>query len=206
MPRRSHSPLLSALHPGAGRGRLSTLEAVAAFHGEAGLRAHERALRAALGVLTARVAADREAASPSHAEDGGERDAPPEWVGAMRAAAARACARAASSAGDAVAVVPQPVATHREGLRRCAVCGAALASSLRMAGHLTGARHCGAVARAAFASEAAAGRPSVPGARELDALFEELSSAVLRAERAEPPDAAVARVLRGAHEAKGLRW
>lgn len=197
MPRRSHSPLLSALHPGAGRGRLSTLEAVAAFHGEAGLRAHERALRAALGVLTARVAADREAASPSHAEDGGERDAPPEWVGATRAA---------SAAGDAAAVVPQPVATHREGLRRCAVCGAALASSLRMAGHLTGARHCGAVARAAFASEAAAGRSSVPGARELDALFDELSSAVLRAERAEPPDAAVARVLRGAHEAKGLRW
>ena len=107
------------------------------------------------------------------------------WVNALAAAARRAAPH-----------------SHPVGLRRCAVCGAALASPLRMQAHLEGRKHCEAVARrhlhrphgprwhGGLPPPDAADAP--PDAASADAVFLACSTAALWRCWAEPPDVALA--------------
>ena len=108
------------------------------------------------------------------------------WVVALVAAARRAAPH-----------------SYPVGLRRCAVCGAALASPLRMQAHLEGRKHCAAVARRhlhrshgprrrnglAPPPDAAAAPPDAVSA---DAVFLACSTVALWRCWAEPPDVALA--------------
>ena len=111
------------------------------------------------------------------------------WVVALAAAARRAAPH-----------------SYPVGLRRCAVCGAALASPLRMQAHLEGRKHCEAVARRHLSHhlrgphgprchgglappDAAAASPDAASA---DAAFLACSTAALWRCWAEPPDVALA--------------
>ena len=111
------------------------------------------------------------------------------WVVALAAAARRAAPH-----------------SYPVGLRRCAVCGAALASPLRMQAHLEGRKHCEAVARRHLSyrlhgphgprchgglspPDAAAASPDAASA---DAAFLACSTVALWRCWAEPPDVALA--------------
>ena len=109
------------------------------------------------------------------------------WVNALAAAARRAAPH-----------------SHPVGLRRCAVCGAALASPLRMQAHLEGRKHCEAVARrhlhrphgprshGGLPPPDAAEAEAPPDAASTDAVFLACSTAALWRCWAEPPDVALA--------------
>ena len=101
-----------------------------------------------------------------------EDEAPPaRWVAALEGAA---------RAGAPHACPP--------GLRRCGVCGAVVATALRMQGHVEGRRHCEAVARRAIA----AGAGDAPDAAAAAAAFDEHSTKALADCVPEPPDVALA--------------
>ena len=93
------------------------------------------------------------------------------------------------------------IRTHPVGLSRCCVCGALLATPLRMAAHLEGKRHARAVARRYLAACRESGEEPKAGggAERRAALFGEHSTGVLGGGVAEPPDVALARL----HEAVG---
>ena len=166
------SSLLDALHGGAGRGRLSTLEAIALFLDEAhGVAPPSETLHAALTPLVEYVnslrreeaGSERTHSHPHHSE----------WVVALEAAAKQLdggafCAR---------------------GLRRCCVCGAALATHLRMQLHLQGRRHCEAVARRFLRTTPPDVRPTAEAAAEALHAF---STAPLCRAQPDPPDVALA--------------
>ena len=190
------SPLLDALHAGAGRGRLSTIEACALFleeaHGDsdsaAAARCEAQALRASLSLIVeyVRTLRHEEGVGEVRAVRGGggaERAHPQhaDWVVAIEAAA-RAHA-----------------ATHAcpRGLRRCCVCGAALSTHLRMQQHLHGRRHCEAVAKRWLHGAAPDLVPTADAAR---AALHEFSTVPLLRREVEPPDLALAAV----SEALGL--
>ena len=107
------------------------------------------------------------------------------WVNALAAAARRAAPH-----------------SHPVGLRRCAVCGAALASPLRMQAHLEGRKHCEAVARRHLhrphGPRSHGGLPppdaaeAPPDTASADAVFLACSTAALWRCWAEPPDVALA--------------
>ena len=198
------SPLLEALHQGSGQGRLSTLEAaaqlVAEIHwrgdAEPGPAALEKSLRAAMHPLIEYVrslpngapsAEPTLQASPQRISEAVGR----RWMVALQKAAHTAICDACAT-------------THANGLRRCVVCHAALATPHHMQSHLVGRRHCLAVARrhldgllaaelSAVGEEEARWRISTrrPTPAEAAAAFERLSSAPLRASVPEPPDVAL---------------
>lgn len=176
--RASDSALLNALHAGAGKGRLSTLEAVAMFLREAGDERSADALLGGLDELVARVArSGQPAGGPlSPRLDG--------WARALQVAAKRASASEGSS--------------FAPGLRACKICGAVLSSPLQMPRHLEGRRHAEALARLVDGAGEAGSDPDEDRASD---AFERFSSATLRAARAEPPDVALAAL----HAALGER-
>ncbi|KAL1526855.1 hypothetical protein AB1Y20_015547 [Prymnesium parvum] len=187
---RHHSALLEALRPGAGRGRLSTMEACALFLSEAA-----GTTRLGFSLTDATVALDgmtpllqyvRALATPAD----GEGAVPPHphaaaWVAAIVAYASSDRASAAHA--------------YPAGLRRCAVCGAALATTLRMQRHLSGRRHCQAVA-AHFLRAAAP--DATPDHESVASVFEEFSTRALAACVPEPPDVAMD-LMHGGHGTNG---
>lgn len=234
---RAHrSLLLEALHAGSGKGRLSTLEACALCLEELSEAAAPRQPR-----LTAEIAAagaTLDASDPCHAVPAEER----QFAEALRAGlqpllgcvadwlqsaspspnAAGWATRykmPASPTHDLKALVPALRAaalsacnTHPLGLRRCCVCGVALATPLNMQTHLSGRRHCEAVARrfqATLRAEqatptsnegghgstlACTDRASDSLEAAADDIFEACSTAPLWATVVEPPDVALAAI------------
>ena len=227
------SALLDALHAGSGRGRLSTLEACVMCleemgglslvggqgggdggeggkggrGGNGGDGGEEPSSSAPCERLPQR--AEARAAECAHLETvrsgmrpllehvrgltHGENSASRSASGALLAAWASALQTAAGSAQR----------THPLGLRRCAVCAAALATPLHMKTHIAGRRHCEAVAmrHLAAVAETHTSQPDAPATAEKPcseseaaAVFDLHSSAVLWETLAEPPDVALAAV------------
>ena len=141
--------LISALHPGAGRGMMSTLEACARFLEEAaaalGAAPDEaRALLRGLQPLLAHL----HALSPTpEARPSPDPRLLAEWTSAL--------AEAAASAGA-------PSAPPPRGLRRCCVCRVSVSTPLRMEAHLRGRWHCEAVARRHLHAVQARGEAAPP--------------------------------------------
>ena len=222
--RRHVSPLIDALHCGAGRGRISTLEACAQCLAEAREAAPswgvpERVAEDARGLLqpllehvATLLPADGMEAAADEAEAGGRRmgdvsersgaagggaagggTEPPASLLAAWATALQAAAKAATARCEATG----RTTTHAFGLRRCVVCRAALATPHHMRRHLEGRRHCEVVARRHLQrAQPAAATDVAASAEAAAAVFEELSSAPLRASLAEPPDVALAALQR----------
>jgi DTW domain-containing protein YfiP len=173
------SPLIDALHSGAGRGRLSTLEACAHFLHEAGSPGEATVLLRALEPLVAHVQAENESMLAERQTDGrhaGHTQAfVSGWVDAVEDAARR------------LGSEDVPL-----GLRRCCVCGAALSTHLRMQRHLQGRRHCEAVVRA-YLRQAGPAAAS-PNASAAAIAWREYSVASLVHAYIEPPDVALAHI------------
>ena len=212
---RYESPLIEAMRTGAGRGRLSTLEACALF-----LDAEVSAFRAGRLVgsrprarIFARTVVDGMAPLVAHicselrrGRDGyqngavggsgsggsgcggGEHPHFRSTVSGLEAAAKRLKkGKGADRGGDGAGGFPVgPV-----GLRRCVVCGAVLATPMHMVNHVNGRRHLEAVARRMLASlPKDAARPDLcPEA--VDAIIAAHSTALLDVCSPEPPDVAV---------------
>ena len=200
------SSIIEALRSGAGSGRLSTLEAMALLVLEAEACASPEPTTATMDAAAADassagglgVALSGLALLVEHVTRQGEADAepqrfrsivkvPPALVEEFETAAKEA------NAGDG--------RTHPVGLSRCCVCGALLATPLRMAAHLEGKRHARAAARRYLAACRESGEQPTAGggAERRAALFGEHSTGVLGGGVAEPPDVALARL----HEAVG---
>merc|ERR1711879_140410 len=87
----------------------------------------------------------------------------------------------------------------REGLRRCSVCGAALATPLRLRDHLLGRRHCLAVAERHLGRYFGSTRgvalrnDGVPSVEDATEVFKRLSTDPLALQIVEPPDVAFVR-------------
>ena len=96
----------------------------------------------------------------------------------------------ALSAWVAALMAAAPTVPHAypTGLRRCAVCGAALSTTFRMKSHLEGKRHCLAVAQQYLSG---ASRDAIPDASAAVAVFDQFSTRPLSACMAEPPDVAL---------------
>ncbi|CAJ1392994.1 unnamed protein product [Effrenium voratum] len=163
------SPLIDALKPGAGRGRLSTFEACSLFlrEAEASRPIPESSWQAAMKGLDpmVRVLQRLLYLPPPVPEEHSEA------VEALRAAARSA-----------------PL---REGLRRCRVCGAAFSTPLRMREHLVGRRHCTAVA--VHAREEGEGLADL-SPEEASRIFTAYSTVPLSQSSPEPPDLALVRL------------
>ena len=200
---RHTSPLIEALRAGAGLGRISTLEACALFLDEAAAAgrtaeaAEGSALDDAARVLRPLVRhIDRLSALPAPRDP----DPPPcpssaadgvlqAWVRTLQAAARRCAASGVES--------------HALGLRRCPVCGIALATPLNMTAHVVGRRHCEAVARAQ--PPPASTEDEAALANLADAAFEAQSCQPLRGAPVEPPDVALAALHRAWRAAEADR-
>ena len=212
---RYESPLIEAMRTGAGRGRLSTLEACALF-----LDAEVSAFRAGRLVgsrpparIFARTVVDGMAPLVTHicselrrGRDGyqngavggsgcgssgcggGEHPHFRSTVSGLEAAAKRLKkGKGADRGGGGAGGFPVgPV-----GLRRCVVCGAVLATPMHMVNHVNGRRHLEAVARRMLAGMPKdAARPDLcPEA--VDAIIAAHSTALLDECSPEPPDVAV---------------
>ena len=204
------SPLLEALHPGAGKGRVSTLEACALFLEEtcssstaeleeeaaaavdgsvAGACLTARKLRAALTPLV-------EYCSKQKMQEGGgsngsgngsgksvEHPYSSEWLTAIEAASQQqqAANEQATGTGGKHALP--------KGLRRCGVCGAALSTHMRMQRHLLGKRHCEAVVRRVLVDAPPTLRPDTSSAA---AALHVYSTVPLSKSEVDPPDVALA--------------
>ncbi|CAE7376005.1 GALNT10 [Symbiodinium natans] len=172
-----HSPLIDALKPGAGKGRISTFEACALFLREAEdvWPLPPGTWKNALRALEPMVEALRRTLFLPE---------PLEATGVPTVAlenAVRALQKVA------------PSAPLRDGLRRCVVCGAAFATPLRMRDHLRGRRHCTAVALQHFRECGAAGYAGHPAVDDAEAqrIFTAFSTTPLSHCSAEPPDVAL---------------
>ena len=201
------SPLLEALHPGAGKGRVSTLEACALFLEEtcssstakleeaaaaidgsvAGACLTSRKLRAALTPLV-------EYCSKQKVQEGGgsgsgsgngksvEHPYSSEWLTAIEAASQQQAAHQQATGAGGKHALPK-------GLRRCGVCGAALSTHKRMQRHLLGKRHCEAVVRRVHVDAPPTLRPDTPKAA---AALHVYSTVPLSKSEVDPPDVALA--------------
>jgi len=143
------SPLIEALRAGCGRGRVSTLEAMALFLREVaddavgGSTSQTRAFASedastlldGLAPLVEHVRRERAACQPAVGPSPANLQV---WTSALEAAVA--------SRGEDLGIVP--------GLRQCLVCGAALSTPLRMKAHIRGRKHCEAVAKSFLLAEA----------------------------------------------------
>ncbi|CAK9092848.1 unnamed protein product, partial [Durusdinium trenchii] len=165
------SPLIDALKPGAGQGRVSTFEACALFLREAedGLaippgtwKEAMRGLEPMLRVL------QRCFALPTESQE-----RVPDLELLIACLQAVACD-----------------APLQDGLRRCSICGAAFATPLRMRDHLRGRRHCAAVA-VRFARDRGLAGPVVCAGSEAAQIFQAYSTVPLSQCRPEPPDVAL---------------
>jgi protein-L-isoaspartate(D-aspartate) O-methyltransferase len=203
---RAHfSPLIDALKPGQGAGRVSTLEAMAIFLSEVadanvvrpGSHAWDvdrtvpTAFMAGLAPLVEHVlsASGRERDPGGGGGDGGSRAAAhprglvQEWTEALRA-------EAVTTSETVLAALPQ-------GLRHCPLCHETLATPLRMPQHLLGRKHASEVAKRALLAHRASGATKRPEftAAAVAAMLHEHSTSVLAACCAEPPDVANVMIL-----------
>ena len=171
------SPLIDALKPAKGLGRLSTLEAMSQFLCEFGLVDDALRLDRALVPLVDRVIRclkGRDVESPR----GVESSVIASWGDALQAVAL---------CEDAI--------TFRPGLRLCDVCGENLATSARMDGHLRGIKHAVQVAkRFLVEAQGVMPRPSAAAAKEVHLKY---SSAIVANSIPEPPDEALAALQAG---------
>jgi len=168
------SPLIDALRPGAGKGRISTLEACALLLREAEdcwpvspgtWKEALKGLKPMVHVLQQRLEL------PTFSGESNQLEA---LIATLRKVAAKA-----------------PL---QDGLRRCCVCGAAFATPLRMRDHLSGRRHCTAVAFQHFSTKE---KSSGVDEEEAKQIFEAYSTVPLSKCHPEPPDVALVKLKDG---------
>ena len=172
------SPLIDALKPGKGSGRLSTLEAMALFLHEFGMEEYARRLHESLVPLTDRVSRCLRGENFSFKGDLSPSQVA-SWAEALQSASSRA---------EGV--------YFRPGLRLCPVCGENLATSARMREHLLGRRHAIAVARR-FLADSNSAEEDEPSIEKADEAYARYSASVIAQIIPEPPDEALAALQTG---------
>ena len=188
------SPLIEALNAGSGRGRVSTLEAMAFFLEEASggelAGAHPRLDLGACGkVLQPLVSYVHRLNSSSLGVSCLSSSQRSPSVPALTRSLEALVAAYVSSSSSSASLAPL-------GLRRCGVCGATMSTAQRMLAHLSGRRHCEAVANLILEGEGEGEEGALASGdledEKLRRLFDKYSTRALEEGARDPPDFAMA--------------